>query len=123
MQSFTGTFTQGTKGTKSVAGLGFKPSYLRFTISQMYSGPEDSIAHLSQGFTDGQRQSAHSIVAAGAGNHTRLSKQYCITHYVGSGSALSRNIAASFVSFDPDGFTLNFDNADSNYQIFVEALA
>lgn len=120
---FCGTFTQGSTGNKSVTGVGFQPVYLRFTVGQKFNTPEDTVAHLSTGFTDGTRQSAHSVLADSTGNHTRVDKTKCMTHYIRSGGVLNKNISASFVSFDADGFTLNFDAADANYQIFVEAFA
>lgn len=119
---FTGTFSQGSTGNKSVTGLGFQPKFLRFVVAQKFNVTEDNVAHLSMGRTDGTRQSANAILADATGNHTRNHSNYCVVHYIRNGSGtFTKNLSASFVSFDADGFTLNFDAADANFQIIVEA--
>lgn len=121
MSHFTGTFTAGTTGNKSITGLGFQPSVLRFTVAQKFNVAENTVAHISVGRADGTRQSANAILADGTGQHTRNHSNYCVAHYTRENGVLTRKVSGSFVSFDPDGFTLNFDAADANYQVFVEA--
>lgn len=119
---FTGTTTQGTTGNKSITGVGFQPAYLRFTVSSK-STAETTVAHFSQGFTDGTRQKAHSIIADSTGFASKAYSDRCINHYERVAGVLTEIIKATFVSFDADGFTLNFVNASSNYSIYIEAFA
>lgn len=118
-----GSFTQPATGpiTKVV---GFEPKYLRFTISQLSSGPENTVAHLSTGFTDGNLQYAHSILATNnQGCYTRMHDTFCLSHHAIVNNAFVRVISATFVAFTFDGFTLDFDRASNQYLITFEAFS
>lgn len=123
MNSFTGAFTISGTGNQSFTGLGFQPSYLEFVFSQKFGVAENSVGHLSIGMADGTRQSAHSILGDTTGPGTRNSNAKCCSHWKRVSGAWSEIIAASFVSFDADGFTLNASAFDTNFQGFVKALA
>lgn len=122
MSFIAGTFSEGTTGNHSVTGFGFKPAYLRFTISQKLSTTQNFV-HLSQGFTDGTSQSCHSIFQDSTSASTRAYTDRCINHLDRVAGVLTETIKATFVSFDASGFTLNFTAVDANYQIHVEAFA
>lgn len=128
MAVYTSTFTIGSAGNKSVSGIPFLPTELEFYISQKFNTPEDDVAHLSIGYADGTTQHAHSILADSTGNHTRVSKTKCLTHYIRVAGALTKTLEASFVSFDDNGggdygFTVNATAGatNSNYQIHFKA--
>lgn len=115
-----GAFTQAGLGQVPI-NTGFKPSYLRFTVSQLDT-PENDAAHISVGFTDGTLQYAHSILATNTlGNYTRRHNNYCLTHHAMIGNTFTRVLSASFVTFRPNGFTIDFDRANTNYLITFEA--
>lgn len=119
------SFSRGTTGNCSVAGLTFLPAYLRFTISSR-SGTNESYVLFSTGFTDGNLNKAHSIFQDTTGARSRYYTDRCISHLVRVTGSITEKIAASFVSFDNNGggdygFTVNFSAADSNYPISVEA--
>lgn len=117
-----GSFTQPSTGDVTV-NVGFPPSFLRFTVSQLYGTPENTVAHLSIGATDGTIQHAHSIYSNRATNDafTRFHNNYCVTHHAIVNNTFKRVISASLVALTTNGFTLNFDRADSDYQITFEA--
>lgn len=119
-----GSFTKGSTGNVTI-DTGFQPLFLRFTVSQLYSGPENTQAHLSTGSTDGVTQSSHSILMINDndtfGNYTRNYSIYCVSHMALVSNSITRVISASFVSFNATSFTLNFDRATTDYQIFFEA--
>lgn len=123
MSFFCGTFSESSTGNKSVTGVGFQPSYLRFHLSSKSGASETTVAHYSTGFTDGTRQKAHSILADTTANDSKAYTNRCINHYARVGGVLTEVIVATFVSFDADGFTLNFTAVDSTYDIHVEAFA
>lgn len=115
-----GSFQQLTTGLCTIA-VGFSPSFLRFTISQTAAGPENAVAHLSTGFTDGTDQYAHSTYATPNNAYTRYHDTYCLTHHAIENNTFKRVISASFVEMTANGFTLDFDRASSAYLITFEA--
>ncbi len=126
MAVYTSTFTIGSTGSKPISGVPFLPDEVEFYISQKFGTPEDDVAHLSIGYADGTTQHAHSILADSTGNHTRVSKTKCLTHYIRSGGALTKTLEAGFTSFDDNGggdygFTINATVANANYQIHYRA--
>ena len=121
MSFFAGSFANGSNGNVSVSGIGFQPSYLRFTIA--YKNGSSNVIRYGVGYTDGFNEFNHWIYGDSSGFRTISSNSRCC----GVADRISGNIVdkcdGSFVSFDSDGFTLNFTNADSNYTIYVEAFA
>ncbi len=115
-----GSFTQVGTGTATIA-IGFQPSLLRFSLSQLNGTQENSVAHMSTGFTDGIQQYTHSILAMNGGFWTRFNDTFCVAHYAIVSNAFTRVISAEIVSFNPTSFTLNFDRASSAYLITFEA--
>lgn len=120
MSHSVGSFTQAGTGQTTIS-VGFKPTYLRFTISQTAGAPENTVAHLSTGFTDGVTQYAHSIYANANNCYTRINDTFCLTHYAIISNAFTRVLSANFVNFTSNGFTLDFDRASSAYLITFEA--
>lgn len=120
---YTGNFTgPGSTGDHSYT-VGFQPKFLRFTVGQLASGAENTIAHFSEGSTDGTNEYSHSILSASTGDFTRSYTTYCVSHLGVVSNTLTRVISATLKSFDASGFTLTFDRATTDYQIFVEAYA
>lgn len=107
-----------------------KPTFLRFYVSSILpegelNGREDDTTHYSFGHTDGINSFAHSIfstVTSPLRVGSRMSREYCLTHYaIDPATNLSKRvISAKLKSFSPGKFTLTFDRADPNYLITVE---
>jgi hypothetical protein len=116
-----GSFTQASVGDTDEIVVGFEPAYLRFTISQLEGVPENSVAHLSVGFTDGNVEYAHSIYANGNNAYTRKHNTFCLTHHAIVNNTFTRVVSATLKEFTSNGFVLTFDRASSAYQITFEA--
>lgn len=117
-----GTFTLSSTGIKTFTGMGFQPKMMQFTVSQIFATPQNTVAHLSTGFTDGITSRSHAILADATGNHTRRhpnpsADNYCVVHYERVGGTVTKIISAKHVSFNPDGFTVDCDAANVNYTI------
>lgn len=97
------------------------PQSLRFTVGQKSTGPENTIAHFSYGFTDFTHSVAHSTLVVNTLPITRISEEWCITHYaLDENMVTKRVIAAKVKSRAPGKVTLTFDRADINYEIYGE---
>lgn len=117
-----GSFTIASTGDHSIS-LGFQPKFLRFTVAQLAAGAENANAHFSEGATDGTNEYSHSTLAQNGAFFTRSYSTYCVSHLGVVSNTLTRVISATLKSFDASGFTLTFDRATTDYQIFVEAFA
>lgn len=113
---------QGSTGNHSFL-LPFSPKGLKFTISQLSAGPENDVAHISHGSTDGVNSVAHSILVTSQTRITRRSEVYCLTHYAIVNNATTRVISATLVSIVGNTVTLTFDRASLDYEINMEAFA
>lgn len=120
---FCGTFTtNSTTGDRVITGLGFQPSYIRLTVCQKYNTTE-SFVHKSEGFTDGTRQDCNSIYWDSTGGKSISYSDKVINHINRVSGNLTDVIVATLVSFDADGFTLNFSATLASYKVFIEAWA
>lgn len=123
MAFITGVSTTGsTTGNKSYTGFGFKPSYARFTLSQK-TGTTEGFIHFSQGWTDGTNSSCHSIFQDATSSQSKEFTNQVISHWNRVSGTLTEVIAATFVSFDADGLTLNFSAITTGYHVHFEAFA
>ncbi len=113
---------QGSIGTRSIT-FPFVPAGLRFTISQKDPGPVSDMCQYSTGTTDGVNHFAHSILSAPNINITRRSEVYSFTHYAMVNNLTTRVISATALPWTTPTVDLNFDRADINYEITVEAFA
>ena len=121
MNYFSGNFsTNGITCNRAITGIGFQPSYLRFTLSQKTTTSE-AFVHFSEGFTDGTSQSCHSLYWDSTGGQSKQFTDKVINHVNRVGGTLTDVIKATFVSFDADGLTLNFSTTTSGYRVHVEA--
>lgn len=102
-----GQFTMpGSTGNQSVTGLGFQPKFIFFfyqiaTANNSYGSVLKSIGGI--GFTDGTNQAS----LGGAFGASRTTQQPFTTKCIHGSNAGS---AASIVSMDSDGFTVNWSN-------------
>lgn len=117
----TGTFTTpaGT-GNNAVTGVGFTPKalYLYWVPVTSSTAANDSVT--GHGITDG---STHRCINAGGTNGAQAtfrSRSTTVPLDVKNAAATTL-AAASFVSFDTDGFTLNYTTAASGYIIHYVA--
>lgn len=122
MSYYFGSIIQGSTGNQAFI-LPFTPQGLKFTVSQLLAGPENDVAHISHGSTDGVNSVAHSILVTSQTRITRRSEVYCVTHYAIVAGATNRVISATLVSIVGNTVTLNFDRASLDYEINMEAFA
>ena len=95
------TITQGTTGNLSVTGLTFTPKFVYF-ISRYTTGTGFTLE--AYGAMDGTSQFAHCIADAVSANALTNATDKCIVAITSEGTLRK---AASFVSFNADGFTIN----------------
>lgn len=123
MSFATGVFTTPTlTGNKALTGLGFQPSYMRFTLGQK-TGTNQTYAHLSEGSTDGTNSQSVSIFQDTTGGQSLETSTLVIDHMDRVSGTIGEIIKATFVSFDANGFTLNFSVTVSGYHVHYEAFA
>lgn len=108
----------GSTGNYSVTGLGFKPKCVMFFVSK---NPGQSAAfRLCQGVMD-HYGNQWSVTWATDGSTQSDSKRDMAIYTLNASGVLQ--VAASYVSMDDDGFTLNFTNVNANYDIHWKATA
>lgn len=123
MSFFCGNSTlPGSTGNQAFTGFGFQPAFVIITIGKSGSGT-DATLNYSEGTADGTRQSVRSMYSDTTGAKTDKSNTKCVSHMKRVSGTIVEQVAASLVSFDADGLTLNFTATDSNYQINVKAFA
>jgi hypothetical protein len=98
-------------GNLAVTGVGFRPRVVEFTSTfvdtlTLFHG--NGIAH-----ADGTQWAAAAVLDGG-GRRSVVTSARCILGYQSNGSAIYQ---ASFVSMDDDGFTVNFDVANTNGRV------
>lgn len=120
MSHFVGNLATSTNGNQAFTGIGFQPTFMRLSIGKKNSGGADNNVRYAVGATDGAAQYNHWVYQDGSGSRTVTSNSRCIGTCERVSGVLTDKCDASIVSFDADGFTLNFSNADSNYDIWVE---
>lgn len=114
----TGNYTVTIPNIPDIAGF-------RITVGQLFSGPENDVAHFSEGGSDGTNSWAHSIMVTDQLIPiTRLSTTYCVTHYDINSNLTYRRISGTLGSIGTSGsdgtITINYDRASVNYQQFIE---
>lgn len=126
MQADVIRFTVGTTGVTSIP-VAFEPQILRFTVSRKSSGAETNVAHFSYGVSnaDGSVQKVHCVFDDDNSTnspYTQFYDQYCVAHIARESGNITRVLSASYQGYDAlDGeIDLNFDAADSSYQITLE---
>lgn len=120
-----GSFAAATStGNQAVTGVGFQPKALIVWATRQTATGFAADAALSFGFTDGTNQRCLSV--AGTDNvattaerrYARTDKTLCLL--TGSGTV---EVDAAIVSFDSDGFTLNFGSAGAGKDYLIHYLA
>jgi hypothetical protein len=110
--------TFSTTGNKSITGIGFTPKLVRFTVL-----PSSSTTIMNTGFgamDDSGNQYAVGISTTSTGRSRNSLTIRCI--YIVDSGATSPATAASYVSMDADGFTINVNNAGNIFDIAYEAI-
>lgn len=119
MGYFAGSTSQGSTGNKTLSLPlgGGTPYAVRATMAARLNTSETNIRK-SEGFTDGTRTKCTSIVDGKTKNHPHSGdSDYLIEHYSASGTKV---FSCTFVSWSSDEVVINVDDADSNYQLFLE---
>lgn len=119
MGYFCGSTSQGSTGNKilSLPLDGGTPYAVRASMGARLNTSESNIRK-SEGFTDGERTKCISNVNSLTKNHPHSGdSDYLIEHFSASGTKV---FSCTFVDWDVDELTINVDDADSNYQLFLE---
>lgn len=119
MGYFCGSTSQGSTGNKtlSLPLSGGTPYAVRATMGARLNTTETN-NRKSEGFTDGTRTKCISNVDGKTKNHPYTAESdYLIEHYSASGTKV---FSCTFVSWTVDELVINVDDADSNYQLFLE---
>lgn len=101
----------GSTGNKSVAGLGFKPKMVEFTL---LAGNSTANSASAEGVMTPTAQWVSSTFGTGSNNYRQGSTSACIG-YTLNGSAFA--MLSSYVSMDEDGFTINVGTAGTDFSI------
>ena len=121
MSAATGVFTtNSTTGNRVLTGLGFQPIYLRLILGQK-TGVSESFIHLSDGSSDSVVDRCLSFFWDSTGGKSTEFTDRLINHINRVSGSLTDVIKATLVSFDADGFTLNFSATISGYHVHYEA--
>lgn len=116
-----GTFdSPGTTGNYSVTGLGFKPSHVRLWAQNNRTGSMNGVStsFCTGAMTENFQMSYYSYA------NTPQVRNLTYTDRVlacSAADAILIQIQASYVSMDPDGFTLNFSPTLAGWKIYYEA--
>lgn len=119
MSHWTGRVTVSIPGNNAFTGIGFQPTWMNLRVSQK-NGTTETCNHLCLGSGDGTRSNCSSFYSDATSSTTLDSNTKIISHWERVGGTLTEILAATFVSFDSDGFTLNASTASSNYKVTVE---
>lgn len=114
-----GSTSQGSTGNKIIVLPldGGTPYAVRCSMGARFNTIESNIRK-SEGFTDGERTKCISNVNSKTKNHPHSGdSDYLIEHY---SSSTTKVFSATFVSWDADELVINVDDADANYQLFLE---
>lgn len=114
--------TNNTNDNRSLTGLGFQPQELELTLCQKTSTSE-TFVHLSEGSTDGTNQRCVAVFSDSSGDKSFESTSRLINHMNRVSGAITDVIKATIVSFDADGFTLNFSATTTGYHVHFKARA
>lgn len=103
--------TTNIAGTYPLVGIGFKPSVIKLTVAGNNSATQSGL-RWSHGVADGNIQTCQSLDGT-------TTPQTHFDRVINLGTP-SGAIVASFVSFDPDGFTLFFLGSVPGYPVSLE---
>lgn len=111
--------TLGTTGNKVISGLGFKPKMVRFTL---LTSTDTTSSITGFGVMDDagtQFTQLNYVSASGSVQRKASGTGNCI----GWTNQTTSQFLASYVSMNPDGFTINVDIASSAFDVGYEAYA
>lgn len=106
----------GAGGNQVISGIGFQPGCVEFMACI-----NDSVTQVrgGRGWMDyNGNQAAISETATGAVGRTESLTTHCILINDDGGAD---KVRAEFISMDADGFTINFDVANTGYKIYWKA--
>lgn len=120
MGYYCGRVTVSSTGANAFTGVGFQPTAVRIRVSQKV-GTTETCNHLCIGTADGTRQNCSSMYTDATGSTTKDVNTKLISHWERVSGTLTEVLAATFTSFDADGYTFNASTPNANYQVTVEA--
>lgn len=122
-----GTFNAPTStGNSAVTGVGFVPKALILWATKNTTAGYAANANLGVGFVDASASRSICMVSDDNEAATDASRSNATTaiHLVQDGTnATTKNIEAAFVSFDADGFTLNWTTTAAGRDYIIHYLA
>lgn len=116
-----GASTLSTTGNKSVTGLGFKPRLVRFTV-QMVSSTSSAAFGMGAMTDTSQFWTASTVNTSSSPANVRNGDSTHCFGWLSSGST-TPSLLASYVSMNPDGFTVNVSSASNSFDVWYEAIA
>lgn len=119
MSYWTGRVTVSSTGSNSFTGVGFRPTWMRIRVSKKNSTTE-TVCHLCMGSADGTNQNCSYIYGDSTSHKTDDMNTKLISHWERVSGTLTEVIAATFGSFDADGFTINATTPSASYKVTVE---
>lgn len=123
MTYVTGWFTTGAStGNKVLTGIGLQPAYIRLTMGQK-TGVAEAFTHYSEGASDGTNTWVCSGFQDTTGGKSLEATGTIITLMSRSGGTINNDIVATLVSFDANGFTLNFSAIVTGYHVHYECFS
>ena len=109
---------RGGIGTQQVTGVGFTPKAVIFYWTRQIASGFSADINAGMGFATGQsNQSAVSVTMLDNKNRSDQGRHYSVSNCIillSGGGPPNLLASASFVSFDADGFTLNWTDSDTN---------
>lgn len=114
-----GAVSYGSTGNKTISLPldGGTPYAVRVSMGSRLNTSETNIRY-SEGFTDGSYVTCKSVVNSLTRNYPKSGESdYLIAHF---SSSTNKVVSATFVSWDVDELVINVDDADANYQLFLE---
>ena len=120
LSAYVGTFAQPTAtGTAGVTGVGFQPKALLFWGNNQTASGTSSSTYEAMGMATGTVSEGYfSNYSPNAVGSVTSRRNYSTTNCYGVSSTVGTAVAqADFVSFDSDGFLLNWNRADANARV------
>ena len=128
MSFFTASYTITTTGTQTFSSIPFEPKGYRLTVANKLGEASDTNARFGTGGSDGTNQWAVATLVNSDGKFTRNYTDHCLAGLTTVSGSANRSISATHTSFNNDGggswsITVNFDEADDDFKVFLEVFS
>lgn len=120
MANIVGSFARGTTGQMTVSSLPFTPTWIRFWVCAYLGNSSDPFLSMGSVDQDGN-QICLTQYNDGTNRTTQNHNDRCIEVWKHASGSWSTPLKAEFVEFVTNGFKLDFEYANANYDILYEA--